>query len=136
MTAFGTVGYSTFDKMSSERISPGIWSAARYGYFFYAFSGTLYTIIRRSFVRKREANEMGWLLPTLGGLLNFSAYWLILWAYQMVGKASYVVAFRQFSIVIGSIIAFLIYHEPGILVRMLAVFLITFGLVVIAVWGK
>jgi len=137
LTAIGTVGYSTFDKLSSELVKPGSASAARYGYFFYALSGLSYMLIRRLFVPNRERNQkIGWYLPTLGGIFNFGAYWLILWAYQLVGRASYVVTFRQFSIVIGAIAAFIIYREKGFAVRMTAVFTITCGLIIIAIWGK
>jgi len=67
--------------------------------------------------------------------LGFSAYWLILWAYQLGPYASYIVAFRQFSIVIGAAIAFLIYKKKGLAVRISGALLITAGLVLIAVVG-
>jgi uncharacterized membrane protein len=141
LTAMGTVGYSTFDKFSSELVKPGLATALRYGYFFSALSGISYMIIKRLFVLNKEDKhnsdqKIGWYIPALGGIFNFSAYGLILWVYQLVGRASYVVTFRQFSIVIGAIAAFILYHEKGFAVRMTAVFTITLGLVIIALWGK
>jgi uncharacterized membrane protein len=145
LTAMGTVGYSTCDKLSSELVKPGLATAIRYGFFFYTMSGIFYMIIRRlilpnsAYSRDDEhiANDkLGWLMPMLGGTFNFCAYSLVLWAYQLVERASYVVTFRQFSIVIGAIAAFILYREKGFVVRMTAVFIIALGLVIIALWGK
>ena len=139
LTAFGTVGYSTFDKMASEIVKKGVWTAGRYGYAFYAFSGIFYIIIKRLFHRKSSENSnnrnIGWFMPILSGILGFGAYWLVLWAYQLVNRASYVVTFRQFSIVIGVIAAFIIYREKGFAIRMTAVLTITAGLIIITIWG-
>lgn len=139
LTAFGTVGYSTFDKLASELVKKGVWTAGRYGYAFYAFSGIFYIIIKRLFYRRNPAENnnksIGWYMPILGGILGFGAYWLVLWAYQLVNRASYVVTFRQFSIVIGTIAAFIIYREKGFIIRMTAVLTITVGLIIITIWG-
>jgi uncharacterized membrane protein len=129
LTAFGTVGYSTFDKMASEIVKKGVWTAGRYGYIFYAFSGIFYIIIKRLFHRSDPDKK------SLSGILGFGAYWLVLWAYQLVNRASYVVTFRQFSIVIGVIAAFIIYREKGFAIRMTAVLTITAGLIIITIWG-
>ena len=58
--------------------------------------------------------SIGWKWPALAGFLNFASYWLVLWVYQVTEHTSYVVAFRQFSIVIGAIGAFIIYKERGL----------------------
>ena len=140
LTAMGTVGYSTFDKLSSELIKQGPATAARYGYFFHTLAGLSYMSMRR-LVAPEEKDRMktekgfGWRMPILGGVFNFGAYWLVLWAYQLAGRASYVVAFRQFSIVIGSLAAFILYREKGFAVRMTAVLTITLGLIIIVIWG-
>jgi uncharacterized membrane protein len=60
---------------------------------------------------------------------------LVLWAYQLSTQTGYVVAFRQFSIVIGVVLAFAIYREPGVFVRTVAMLLIVAGLVTIGLWG-
>jgi len=77
-----------------------------------------------------------WKLAIPAAVLGFSAYWLILWAYQLTPYASYIVAFRQFSIVIGAILAFIIYKEEGVKMRLSGALLITSGLVLIAGWGR
>ena len=66
---------------------------------------------------------------------NFGAYWLVLWAYQLAQRAGYVVAFRQFSIVIGVALAFAVFREKGFAVRLTGALLITVGLVLIALRG-
>ena len=65
--------------------------------------------------------------------LSICSYGLIVWVYQLTERISYVVAWRQFSIVIGVVVAFMIFHEPGRLVRTFAAILITSGLIVVAI---
>ena len=79
--------------------------------------------------------EVGWWIPSISGVLCFLTYWLVLWAYQMVEKASCVVAFRQFSIVIGVLIAFLIFNESGKKIRFAGSVAITVGLLLLKVFG-
>ncbi len=54
----------------------------------------------------------------------------------MSPQASYIVAFRQFSIVIGTVLAFAIYKERGLIVRLAGISLLTSGLVIIGLWGN
>ncbi len=139
LTAIGTVGYSTFDKISSEIVRQGPFTAARYCYLFFTFSGIFYIILTKLVLGKRNneiQNKRGWIKPTLGGIFSYGAYWLVLWAYQLVKQASYVVTFRQFSIVIGAIAAFTLRREKAYALRIIAIFAITFGLVIIALLGK
>lgn len=82
------------------------------------------------------ADKIGWQQPILAGALSFASYWLILWAYQLINRVSYVVAFRQLSIIIGVAIAFALYREKGLAVRLTGAILITLGLVLVGVWGK
>ncbi len=148
LTALGTVGYTLLDKAAAEVVLPGPATAARYGYVFYLVSYIAYATLLRtpllsrqpSIVRRFGADgprsaPIGWWLPFWGACLNFGAYWLVLWAYQLSERASYIVAFRQFSIVIGVILAFILYKERGVAVRLTATLLITAGLVVIGLWG-
>jgi drug/metabolite transporter (DMT)-like permease len=136
LTALGTVGYTLVDKAAVGFVSTGPASAARYGYLYFAFTAVSYTILWRLFEKKPSGSETPrWSFAALAALMTFGAYWLVLWAYQLVERASYVVAFRQFSIVIGVILAFLIYKEKGKAVRVAAALLIVLGLVIIALWG-
>ena len=71
----------------------------------------------------------------LGAALNFGSYWMVLWAYQLVRRASYIVTFRQFSIVLAVVVAFAVYKERGVAVRITAALLITAGLLLIGLFG-
>jgi drug/metabolite transporter (DMT)-like permease len=137
--AMGTVGYTLLDKIAAEVVQQGPDTAARYGYIYFAISYIPYTLMFNFFKpRGGSSNPLlsGWKLAIPAAFLSFGAYWLILWAYQLSPLASYIVAFRQFSIVIGAVLAFVIYKEQGVAVRLSGAFLITSGLVLIATLGR
>jgi len=137
LTALGTVGYTMLDKIASEVVVQGPATAARYGYVFLTVSCVTYMVLLRVFKRhRRHSDAVGWWLPFLAGGLNFGAYWLVLWAYQLSRHASYIVAFRQLSIVIGVVLAFAIYKERGLVVRLAGAFTITAGLIIIGLWAR
>ncbi|HMN15510.1 MAG TPA: hypothetical protein PKD55_24605, partial [Bellilinea sp.] len=69
----------------------------------------------------------------LAGGFIFAAYWLILWAYQINPYGSYIVALRQFSIVIGVVAALLLFHEPAARLRIAAAVIIALGVAAIAI---
>jgi len=136
LTACGTVGYTILDKIASEVVPPGPGAAARYGYLYLAMGALAYIIILRAFGSGGEKPQaFGWKRPAAAGLLNFGAYWLVLWAYQMTERAGYVVAFRQFSIVIGVVIAAALFREGGAPVRITAACIICTGLIFLGLWG-
>jgi drug/metabolite transporter (DMT)-like permease len=135
--ALGTVGYTFLDKIAAEVVQQGADTAARYGYFYFLISFIPYWGFMRLTqppVQRKQSND--WLLALVASIFGFGAYWLILWAYQLSPYASYIVAFRQFSIVIGAVIAFIVLKEPGVKVRLVGAGMITFGLVLIAGWGR
>lgn len=145
LTALGTVGYTMLDKFAAEILPAGPLSAMVYGYVFFVVSYVVYELMSRlSGVRDgqpAEGNPGGgragllWFLAFLGAVMNYGSYALVLWVYQMCEHASYIVACRQFSIVIGVVLAFVIYHEKGVKVRLVASALITAGLVLISLGG-
>lgn len=136
LAALGTVGYSLLDKVASEAIQQGPATAARYGYVFFLVSFAAYTVLsQKSKTQGQYSGSVGWRFPFFAACLNFGAYWLVLWAYQLSRHASYIVAFRQFSIVIGTILGFAIYKESGKLVRVTAIALMAGGLAFIAFGG-
>jgi len=136
LTAMGTVGYSLFDKVGTEAIPRGPRESAVYCYLFFAVAALTYMPIRALMGRStRQAGNGGWRIPGVAGVLCFLAYWLVLWAYQMTERASYVVAFRQFSIVVGVLAAFVVFNEPGKAVRFVGAIVITTGLVFLRVFG-
>ncbi len=136
LTALGTVGYTILDKIAAEIIPPGPVNACRYGYLFFLFSFLSYLFLYKYFRQDKEAPvSIAWQGPVLAGCLCFVAYCLVLWAFQTGQHASYIIAFRQFSIVIGIAIAFKIYNETVSFVRISAIALITTGLVLIGIGG-
>jgi drug/metabolite transporter (DMT)-like permease len=136
MAAFGTVGYSILDKIAAEVVQQGPATAARYCYFYFAVSYVPYILLIRLYKPERESTTTNeWLLALVATLFAFGAYWLVLWAFQLSPYAGYIVAFRQFSIVIGAVLAFIIYKEAGIKVRLTGASMIAAGMVMIAAWG-
>jgi drug/metabolite transporter (DMT)-like permease len=135
--AAGMVGYSILDKIAAEVVMQGAATAARYCYFYFAISFLPYLLLMRTFKSGRQdPGSDDWKLAVIAAALGFAGYWLILWAYQLSPYASYIVAFRQFSIVIGAVLAFIIYKEEGVRVRLSGAFMIASGLVLIAGWGR
>ena len=138
LAAAGTVGFTMFDKVSSEMVPAGPASAARYGYFLYFFSFMTFALSMRLFGGDHTGNfglKIKPVWPIIGGLFTFGGYWLILWAFQMTEHASYVNSFRQFSIVLGVIVAFAVYKEKGHAVRLPGTLLIAAGLVILRLFG-
>ena len=138
LAALGTVGYTFLDKIAAETVQQSPATAARYGYIYFAFSLIPYLAFLKIFKNdapNSNGKSLGWKLAIPAAVLSFAAYWLVLWAYQLSPLASYIVAFRQFSIVIGAIFAFIIFKEEGVAVRMTGALLITLGLILIGVFG-
>ncbi len=136
LAAAGTVGYSLIDKFGLESVTPGPMTAARYCCFFFITAYGVYLLLLR--VTNHDTlvlRTTNWGLPMMAAVLNFTSYWLILWAYQMVLLAGYVVAFRQLSIVLAVVVALCIFKEEGRNVRLTGTILISAGLVLIGVWG-
>ena len=136
ITALGTAGYTMLDKLASEVVMEGPITAARYCYYFFAISGVVYISLLRCFGRPRMTGvSVGWKAPGLAALLNFGAYWLVIWAYQLSQRAGYVLAFRQFSIIIGVLVAIHLFRERGALLRTAAAVIICIGLLLIGLMG-
>jgi len=137
IAAMGTVGFTLLDKIAAETVNQGPATAARYGYIFFLISWITYLVfLKMAKPKENKSGDVGWKLPFIAGCLNFGGYWLILWSYQLTQRASYIIALRQFSIVIGVILAFIIYKEKGLIVRLTGAFLLTCGLVLIALGGN
>ena len=165
LTVLGTVGYTLLDKSAAEVVRQGPATAARYGYILFLISYVVYALLTRLFrtpgaMFSRAAGEhvlsgrlgtcsrpsgesmapltkaVGWKIPILAGILIFGTYWLIFCAYQLARQASYIVAFRQFSVIIGVVLAFAIFKEQGRAVRLTGTAFILAGLILIGVWGS
>lgn len=137
LAALGAAGYSLFDKSASEIVPAGPGTAARYGYMFFLIASSVFFALRwLTNSNRQERAPIGWRWPVVAAFCNFGSYWLVLWAYQLSRHTSYVVAFRQFSVVIGVVVAFLVYREPRVFLRIVGVGLITGGLVIVGLFAN
>ncbi|MCK4376321.1 MAG: hypothetical protein KAX19_13375 [Candidatus Brocadiae bacterium] len=136
LTAATIVGFTTFDKIAAEVVKQGPASAAIYCSLFHIVSCISYVVIHAVFAKEKGKDEqVGWKWPAVGALLGYVTYTLVLWAYQLAPKASYLLAFRQFSIVIGVVLAFRVYRERGLAVRLPATLAIVAGMVLLVTYG-
>ena len=139
LTAAGTTGYTVLDKLASETANAGEHGALFalvYGYFFFAISTVILGVYLRVFVRSLRIMEHFCRWDSVSAsIFNAGSYILIIWMYQKVVQTSYLVAFRQFSIVVGVVFAFILFNEPGKIPRTCAAVLITIGLVIVGLAG-
>jgi drug/metabolite transporter (DMT)-like permease len=137
VTALGIAGYSIVDKVAAELIEPGPWTAARYGIYETLFSGLAYWLVLKVLGQPTGAATgwQGWKWPVVGAVGVFGAYWLILWSYQLSVQASYVVALRQLSIVIGVALGGMLFREPAPALRFSAAVMIALGVAGIVLIG-
>jgi len=141
LSALCIFGFTVLDKAAAELVPPGPLSAARYLYVFYAALLIplipLMRVTRTRIIDKRPGDRaIGWKLPVLAAFADYGGYWLTLWAFQMAGRASYVFALRQLSIVLGVAGALFLYpEERGKPERLPASVVIVAGLVVLALAG-
>jgi drug/metabolite transporter (DMT)-like permease len=134
VTAVGTVGYTLADKIAVDQIEAGPVTAARYNVYGMTLSAIAYWLMFK-LMRQPLSGENGWTAwkwPLLAAGAIFGAYWLVLWSYQLSWNTSYVVAMRQFSIVIGVIIGVFMFHEPAPAWRIAAALTIALGVACVA----
>lgn len=137
LTALGTVGYTMVDRAAAAQLAPGWQTAVRYVAFMYPLTAVGYWLILK--LLKLPAHPLptraNWPTVLLASLCMFGAYALVLWAYQLAEQVSYIVALRQFSIVLGVIIGTFIFREPAPRWRIAMALLIVAGIALIALWG-
>ena len=152
--AAGTVGYTAFDKLAAEALQRafggGLIDAIQYGLWEFVITTVLYApllvVAMRASARRRAGSESGaptswrswrtffgdWRIAAVGFSM-FAAYSLVLWAYQLSERASYVVALRQFSIVLGVVAAAILMRERSPAVRIGAAVVIVAGIALVSV---
>ena len=136
LTAAAIVAFTMIDKIGSEAVTQGPVSAAVYCACFYGLAGVSYLLMQAAFDRPlQDATPIGWWAPSVASVLGCISYWLVLWAFQLAPQTAYLLALRQFSIVIGVIAAFIVYKERGIAVRGPATAAIVAGLVLLVLYG-
>jgi uncharacterized membrane protein len=136
VTALGTIGSTVVDSAAAKVIPPGAGTALRYHVFEASFSLPAYWTILATLRQpiRYAGGRTAWKLPSLAAIFLFSSYTLILWAYQLSPHTSYIVALRQFSIVIGVASAAFIFREPAPGFRVTTALIITTGALCIG-WG-
>jgi drug/metabolite transporter (DMT)-like permease len=134
VTALGTIGYTTIDKIAAEALPAGPVAAARYAVW-EAVTTLPYLWLALRLAGQRITNQSsatGWRLAAVAAFFIFGAYWLVLWSYQLSPYASYIVALRQLSIVIGVVAAATLLHERTPPLRIVAACIIAAGVICIS----
>lgn len=135
LTAGTIVAFTMLDKLAAEAVRQGPGSALIYCALFHIGACTSYSILW-AFCRPEPVEQgPGWTGPAVAALLGLGGYSLVLWAYQLSPHTGYLLAFRQFSIVLGVVVALRFYREKGVAVRLPATLAIVAGLVMLALWG-
>jgi drug/metabolite transporter (DMT)-like permease len=137
LAASGTVGYTLVDRAAADVMRGGWDTAVRYAIFEFTSTFLLYWLVLKllRYPTWQLPERALWLQAALAGLFMFGAYALVLWAYQLVTHVSYVVALRQFSIVLGVIAGTVLFQEPAPRWRIGMALLIVVGVVLISVAG-
>ncbi len=137
VAALGTIGYTIFDNLAADLIQPGLFSAIRYNIFEISVGFVIYWLLLK-LIQQPTINLKkwdSWREPVVMAILLFSTYSLILFAFQLSLNTSYILALRQFSIVIGVVIATFRFQESAPALRISAAVIITIGIGFITLAG-
>ena len=154
VAALGTVGYTVVDKLAADALaaagSAGAGAASRYGFWEFTISTAwflpLLAGVDRARGRHRErrpARRIARQPPSRARLpvivliaaLMYITYAMVLWSYQLSWQTSYVVALRQFSIVVGVAGGALLLGETAPPLRVTGAVVIVAGVAAIAFAG-
>ncbi len=136
LTAAGMVGYTLADNQAADRFDPGIAPVLRY----HVLALTVSLITFWIFLSLPPAGSLergleNWIWPAVMAALLFTAYTLVLVAYQYSTETSYVAALRQFSLVIAVPVGAFYFKEASPHLRIMAAVTITLGIILIALGG-
>jgi drug/metabolite transporter (DMT)-like permease len=137
VTALGTTGYTLVDKYAAEAVRSSPAYAALYGYLFFVVSAVVYSLLMAVWGKLRQdaGESVGWKRPLAAAVLDAGGYWLILWVYQLTQNAGYVMAFRQFSILVGVVLGVFWFRERNAALRLLAGSILVAGLILVRLCG-
>ncbi len=136
LTAATIAGFTMLDKVAQEAMLQGPGSALLYCGVWHVFAALTYLALHRGFADPApQGAKVGWWMPLAAGILGLASYTLVLWAFQMATQTGYLLAFRQFSIVIGVVAAFIIHRERGAWVRLPATAAIVGALALLILHG-
>lgn len=134
LTAGGVVGFTVLDKLAAEIVRQGPGSAAIYCGLWHIGCCVAYLGLHGP-LGGVGTGRAGWVMPALAALLGLFTYTLVLWAFQLGTHTSYLLAFRQFSIVVGVGASLILHREGALHVRIPATAAIVAGLVLVALYG-
>lgn len=132
LTAGSTIIFSLVDKYAMDHLEGAV-SAYLYAYWEFAFTALFLAPLLLIRVERKNLAEMGrkaWLVSVAVSMLNLLTYGLVVWAMQ-TSKISYVVAFRQLSIVFGVIMAGLVLRERRFGRRLIAAMVVFAGVALV-----
>jgi len=72
--------------------------------------------------------------PMLSGVICSTSYFLVLLAMLLASNVSYIAAFRQLSIPLGAVAGILLLKERSTVPKLLGIFLIFLGLLLVGLW--
>jgi len=143
LAAVGTTGYSIIDSMGLELLKTGAHSLStlQAALFYIAFEDLLTVCFlwpyvgfsRREKMNLRIIRKRSLRYPLVAGPVVAITYSLVLMAMQFATNVSYIVAFRQVSILIGVIFGIVILKEKSTLFKIIGTAMIFIGLVLTAV---
>lgn len=137
-TAAGTTGYTILDSIGVEHLAKSAvrFSTLETALFFIAFQAlfTLIYLVPYVLLRQNERHHFKTLarhsirFPIWAGIICNVAYMLVLLAMQLATNVSYIVAFRQSSILFGFLLGVLVLNEKTTPFKIGGVLLILVGL--------
>jgi uncharacterized membrane protein len=134
LTAGGVAGFTVLDKLAAEIVRRGPGSAAVYCGLWHIGCCMAYLALHGP-LGGVGRGQAGWAMPAVAALMGLFTYTLVLWAFQLAPQASYLLAFRQFSIVAGVAASIALHREGALGVRVPATAAIVAGLVLLALRG-
>ena len=134
LTAGGVVGFTVLDKLAAEVVRQGPGSAAIYCGLWHIGCCIAYLGLHGP-LGGVGTGRAGWGMPALAAVMGLFTYTLVLWAFQLAPRTSYLLAFRQFSIVVGVAASLVLHREGALRVRVPATAAIVTGLVLVALYG-
>lgn len=142
LAALGTTAYSITDSQALAMLSGGerVFGPIQAALFYIAFENLAilgFLLLHLLFSRRETLNfralrRDSLRYPLMSGPASTSAYLLVLVAMQLASDVSYVVAFRQISILIGVVLGVMVLKEKFTRLKLAATTLIFAGLVLTA----
>jgi drug/metabolite transporter (DMT)-like permease len=146
VTAAGTTGYTLIDDEALRRLrqAPALLlddNEITLLYLPLQVASTAVLMTLGTLLFKEERRQLGQLLAkrsmllsaAVTGLIIMATYGLVLASMAYVTNVSYVAAFRQLSIPIGAISGVTLLKEPGYPPKLLGVFIISIGLILVGI---